>query len=226
MAFELPALPYDKKALEPTISAETLEYHHGKHHQTYVTNLNNLIAGTPNESKSLGEIIRTAEGGLFNNAAQVFNHTFYWHCLSPKKSEPSAELKAAIESAFGSIDAFKEQFSKAAIGQFGSGWAWLVRDRGGKLAIEATGNADTPVRHGRTPLLTCDVWEHAYYIDYRNARPKYVESFWGLVNWAFVSENYAKAPVAVASADAPCNDLDDPLCQLVDAIQAGERISS
>lgn len=226
MAFELPALPYDKKALEPIISEVTLDYHHGKHHQTYVTNLNNLIAGTPNEQKSLGEIIRTAEGGLFNNAAQVFNHTFYWHCLSPKKSEPSAELKKAIEGAFGSLESFKEQFTKAAIGQFGSGWAWLSRDRSGKLLIEATGNADTPVRHGRTPLLTCDVWEHAYYIDHKNARAKYVEGFWNLVNWAFVGENFANAPVSVAGADVPCNDLDEPLCQLVDAIQASELVAS
>lgn len=226
MAFTLPQLPYDKKALEPVISEVTLDFHHGKHHATYVTNLNNLIAGTPNEGKSLGEIIRSSEGGLFNNAAQVFNHTFYWNCLAPKKSEPSPALKAAIESTFGSMESFKEQFSKAAIGQFGSGWAWLSRERSGQIVIEATGNADTPIRHGRTPLLTCDVWEHAYYIDYKNARPKYVESFWNIVNWDFVSANYDKAPVAAVGLDAPCNGADDALCQFVDALQDAERTGS
>ena len=190
MAFTLPDLPYDKKALEPVISEVTLDYHHGKHHATYVNNLNNLIAGTPDESRTLGEIIQSSSGGLFNNAAQVFNHTFYWHCLAPKAGEPSAALKAAIESSFGSMESFKEQFSKAAIGQFGSGWAWLVKGADGQLAIETTSNADTPVAHGRQPLLTCDVWEHAYYIDYKNARPKYVEQFWSIVNWAFASEQF------------------------------------
>ncbi len=190
MAFTLPDLPYDKKALEPVISEVTLDYHHGKHHATYVNNLNNLIAGTPDESRTLGEIIQSSSGGLFNNAAQVFNHTFYWHSMSPQKCEPSAALKAAIESAFGSVEAFKEQFSTAAAKQFGSGWAWLVKDAGGKLSIETTSNADTPVAHGRQPILTCDVWEHAYYLDYQNARPKYLENFWKVANWAFASEQF------------------------------------
>lgn len=190
MTHELPDLPFAKDALEPHISAETLEYHHGKHHQAYVTNLNKLIAGTEFEKMSLEEIIRKSSGGIFNNAAQVFNHTFYWNCLKGDGSgKPAGKLLKAIESAFGSFDKFKEQFSQAAVTQFGSGWAWLVKTADGSLVIEATGNAETPVREGKTPLLTCDVWEHAYYIDYRNARPKYVESFWNLVNWDFVAAN-------------------------------------
>lgn len=189
MAFTLPELPYSKDALAPHISAETLDYHHGKHHQAYVTNLNNLTEGTDWAHKGLEEIIKGAQpGGLFNNAAQVFNHTFYWSCLGPGKGgEPTGALAGALSDAFGSFAQFKEQFTKAAATQFGSGWAWLVKDGAGKLAIEATSNAGCPVREGKTPLLTCDVWEHAYYIDYRNARPKYLEAFWSLVNWDFVA---------------------------------------
>jgi superoxide dismutase, Fe-Mn family len=192
MAFTLPPLPYDRNALAPVISAETIDYHYGKHHQTYVTNLNNLTAGTPLEHQSLEQIVRTAEGGIFNNAAQVWNHTFYWNGLKPGGSAAPAAVADALVSAFGSFDAFKEQFSKAAVGHFGSGWAWLVV-AGGKLAIESTANAGCPLRDGKTPLLTCDVWEHAYYIDYRNLRAKYVEAFWGLVNWDFVAANLAAA---------------------------------
>jgi len=192
MIHELPGLPFAKDALAPHISAETLEYHYGKHHQTYVTNLNKLIAGTEFENLSLEEIIKKASGGIFNNAAQVFNHTFYWNSLKAGGGgKPGGALLEAIESAFGSFDNFKKQFSQAAITQFGSGWAWLVKKPDGSLAIEATSNAATPLRDGKTPLLTCDVWEHAYYIDYRNARPKYVESFWNLVNWDFVAANLA-----------------------------------
>jgi Fe-Mn family superoxide dismutase len=190
MAFTLPELPFGKDTLVPHISAETLEYHHGKHHQTYVTNLNNLVPGTPFEGKPLEEIVKGAEGGLFNNAAQVFNHTFYWNGLAPKGGgEPKGAVEDALKGAFGSFASFKELFTKAAVTQFGSGWAWLVRGKDGKLAIEATSNAACPLRDGKVPLLTCDVWEHAYYIDYRNARPKYVEAFWNLVNWDFVAKN-------------------------------------
>ena len=191
MAFELPSLPYAQNALEPHISAETLEYHYGKHHNTYVTNLNNLTKGTDNEGKTLEEIIKSSSGGLFNNAAQVWNHTFYWHCLSPNGGgAPSGSLAAAIDSAFGSLDAFKEKFSTSAATNFGSGWTWLVKGSDGKLSIVNTSNAGSPITGSDTPILTCDVWEHAYYIDYRNARPKYVEAFWNLVNWDFAAKNF------------------------------------
>ena len=190
MEHKLPPLPFAKDALAPHISAETLDYHYGKHHAAYVTNLNKLVPGTEFENASLEDIIRKATGGLFNNGAQVWNHTFYWNCLSPKGGgEPSGALADAITKYFGGWAPFKEKFSAAAVGQFGSGWAWLVRNPDGSLAIEATGNAANPLRDGRKPLLTCDVWEHAYYIDYRNARPKYVETFWNLVNWEFVASN-------------------------------------
>jgi Fe-Mn family superoxide dismutase len=192
MIHELPALPYAKDALQPHISAETLEYHYGKHHQAYVTNLNNLIKGNEFESMTLEEIIKKASGGVFNNAAQVWNHTFYWNCLSPKGGgEPSGALGDAIKAKWGSFDAFKEAFSKAAVGTFGSGWAWLVKTADGQIDIVSTSNAATPMTNGQKALMTCDVWEHAYYVDYRNARPKYVEAFWNLVNWDFVSQNYA-----------------------------------
>lgn len=193
MPFKLPELPYEHNALEPHISAETVEYHYGKHHQTYVNNLNNLIAGADYENKTLEEIIMSSEEGLFNNAAQVWNHTFYWHCLSPKaNSEPQGNLLDAINNKFASVDEFKAQFTKTAISTFGSGWAWLVKNNNNELEIISTSNADTPMKHGFTALLTCDVWEHAYYIDYRNARPKYVDAFWNLVNWDFVASNFEK----------------------------------
>lgn len=196
MHFKLPTLPYPIDALEPHISAETLEYHHGKHHAKYVNTLNELIEGTPFADKPLADIIKTAEGPIFNNAAQTFNHDFYWKCLTPEKTEPSPELKTAIDKSFGSMDAFVEAFSKSAATLFGSGWTWLVIDDKGNLSIKNGTNADTPVRWGDNPLLTCDVWEHAYYIDHRNARPKYIENFWKLVDWHFVSENYRyKCPV-------------------------------
>lgn len=192
MIHELPPLPYAKDALQPHISAETIEHHYGKHHQAYVTNLNNLIKGTEFENMTLEEIIMKSSGGVFNNAAQVWNHTFYWHCLSPNGGgEPSGALHDAIKAKWGSFEAFKDAFSKAAVGTFGSGWAWLVKTRDGALEIVSTSNAATPMTNGQTALLTCDVWEHAYYIDYRNLRPKYVEAFWNLVNWDFVSQNYA-----------------------------------
>ncbi len=192
MQFELPKLPYAHDALEPFISKETIEYHYGKHHQTYVTNLNKLVAGTEHDGQNLEEIIKTSSGGLFNNAAQVYNHTFYWNCLAPKKTEASSELKSAIIEIFGSFEAFKEQFSAAAVTTFGSGWAWLVKNSHGKLEIVKTSNAGCPLTDGKNPLLTFDVWEHAYYVGYRNARPQYIESLWNIVNWEFVSEQFAK----------------------------------
>lgn len=193
MAFELPALPYAINALEPHISQETLEYHHGKHHNTYVVNLNNLVPGTEFEGKSLEEIIKTSTGGVFNNAAQIWNHTFYWHCLSPNGGgEPTGALADAITKAFGSFAEFKDAFTKSAIGNFGSSWTWLVKKADGSLAIVNTSNAGCPLTEaGTTPLLTVDLWEHAYYIDFRNLRPKYMETFWALVNWEFVDKNLA-----------------------------------
>nr|WP_298415180.1 Fe-Mn family superoxide dismutase [uncultured Halomonas sp.] len=192
MAFELPALPYEKNALEPHISAETLEYHYGKHHQAYVTKLNELTDGTDDANKSLEEIVKSASGGLFNQAAQVWNHTFYWHCLSPNGGgEPSGALGEAINAKFGSFDKFKEEFSAKAAGNFGSGWTWLIKTDDGGVDIFNTDDADSAIAHGKTPLLTIDVWEHAYYIDYRNARPKYLEAVWNVINWDFVAQNYS-----------------------------------
>jgi Fe-Mn family superoxide dismutase len=193
MAFSLPPLPYDKSALAPHISAETLEYHYGKHHKAYVDNLNKLIEGKPEASKSLEDIIRTSEGGVFNNAAQVWNHTFYWSSIKPNGGgQPTGELAQAITRDFGSYEKFAEEFSTAGATQFGSGWAWLILDKG-KLAVTKTPNADLPLKHGQKALLTMDVWEHAYYIDFRNARPKYIETFLKhLANWDFALENLKK----------------------------------
>lgn len=192
MAFELPPLPYSKNALAPVLSEETLDYHYGKHHKAYVDNLNKLIPGTEFEGKTLEQIILKAPAGpVFNNAAQVWNHTFYWHCMTPdSKGEPKGALAEAIIKKFGSFKDFKEAFNKVAVGTFGSGWAWLVKEKDGSLAIQSTSNAGTPMTDHKKALLTCDVWEHAYYIDYRNLRPKYVESFWELVNWDFVAKNF------------------------------------
>lgn len=188
MSFTLPQLPYAMDALAPHISKETLEYHYGKHHQAYVNNLNKLIPGTEFASMSLEEIIKKATGGIFNNAAQVWNHTFYWYCLSPNGGgEPTGKLAEAIKKHFGSFNEFKEQFTQTAATTFGSGWAWLVQDNNGALKIISTSNAGTPMTEGLTALLTCDVWEHAYYIDYRNVRPDYINAFWSLVHWDFVS---------------------------------------
>lgn len=191
MEHTLPALPYALDALAPHISKETLEFHYGKHHQTYVTNLNNLIKGTEFENLSLEEIVKKSAAGIFNNSAQVWNHTFYWNSLSPNGGgAPTGKLADAINSSFGSFDKFKEEFTKTAIGTFGSGWAWLVKKSDGSLALVSTSNAATPLTTSDVPLLTCDVWEHAYYVDYRNARPKYVEAFWNLVNWEFAAKNF------------------------------------
>jgi Fe-Mn family superoxide dismutase len=192
MTFELPALPYAKNELVPHISEETLEYHYGKHHQTYVTNLNNLIPGTEFDGLTLEEIIIKSSGPIFNNAAQVWNHSFYWNSLTPKGGGlPTGSLANAINTTFGSYEKFKEEFTKCAVTTFGSGWAWLVKNTDGSLALVSTSNAGCPLTTGQTPLLTCDVWEHAYYIDYRNARPSYLEAFWALVNWDFAAANYS-----------------------------------
>jgi Fe-Mn family superoxide dismutase len=192
MEHTLPQLPYALDALSPFISKETLEFHYGKHHQTYVTNLNNLIKGTEFENASLEEIVKKSSGGVFNNAAQVWNHTFYWNSMKPNGGgTPTGALADAINAKWGSFDKFKEEFTKCAVGTFGSGWAWLVKKADGTLDLVSTSNAATPVTTDVTPLMTCDVWEHAYYIDTRNARPKYVENFWNVVNWDFASNNFA-----------------------------------
>ena len=191
MQHTLPELPYAMDALAPHISKETLEYHYGKHHATYVTNLNNLVKGTEFESSNLEDIVKKSTGGVFNNAAQIWNHTFYWNCLSPNGGgSPTGQLAEAINAKFGSYDAFKEAFTKSAVGNFGSSWTWLVKKADGSVEIVNTSNAATPLTTQDKALLTCDMWEHAYYIDYRNARPKYMETFWNLVNWSFASENY------------------------------------
>jgi Fe-Mn family superoxide dismutase len=192
MTHALPPLPYEKNALEPVISAETIDFHYGKHHQAYVTNLNNLIPGTEFENLSLEDIIMKSSGGVFNNAAQVWNHTFYWSCLSPNGGgAPTGALADAINAKFGSFEEFKKQFNQSGATNFGSGWTWLVKNADGSLEIFNTSNAGTPMTSGKKALLTIDVWEHAYYIDYRNARPKYLETIWDKVIWEFVAANYA-----------------------------------
>jgi Fe-Mn family superoxide dismutase len=190
---KLPELPYPKNALEPHISAETIEYHYGKHHATYVDKLNGLVPGTEFENASLEEIIKKASGGIFNNGAQIWNHTFYWNCLSPDGGgEPQGALAKAIEQVFGGYTQLKDRFSESAATNFGSGWTWLVKNPDGALEIMNSSNAGNPMTDGKHPIMTCDVWEHAYYIDYRNARPKYIEAFWNLVNWDFVARNFEK----------------------------------
>lgn len=189
--FELPKLPYELDALAPTLSKETLEYHYGKHHKAYVDNLNKLVPGTEFENLSLEQIIMKANGPVFNNAAQDWNHTFYWYCLSPKSAgEPAGKLADAINKKFGSFEEFKKLFTESGTKLFGSGWTWLAKDGKGELEIMNESNAGLPLKSEKKALLTCDVWEHAYYIDYRNARPKYLENFWGIVNWDFVAENF------------------------------------
>lgn len=217
------ALPFAPTALEPFISAETLSYHHGKHHAAYVNKLNSLIQESEYVDMPLEEIIKHAEGPIFNNAAQVYNHDFYWKGLSTSSTAPSAELSTLIERDFGSMESFKEAFLAAAAGLFGSGWTWLVITKEGKLVIQTTSNADTPIRKRQTPLLTCDVWEHAYYIDYRNVRPDYLANWWKLINWNFVSGNLA-AFEKDRYAD-PCN-RNDEICGYVDTMQDEERTPS
>ena len=189
--FKLAPLPYPKNALEPYISAETLDFHYGKHHATYVDKLNTLVLGSGFEDAPLEQLIKRASGNLFNNAAQVWNHTFYWNCLTPDGGrKPDGALSEALEGAFSGFSEFKESFSKSASTNFGSGWTWLVKTPSGELEIVNTSNAGNPISDDMQPLLTCDVWEHAYYIDYRNARPKYVSAFWNIVNWDFVARNF------------------------------------
>lgn len=193
MSIELPALPYARDALAPTISEETINYHYGKHHQSYVSKLNKMIEGTEHANASLEEIIRNTKGGVFNNAAQIWNHTFYWNSLSPNGGgQASGALADAINAAFGSFDEFKATFTASAAGNFGSGWTWLIKNASGELEVVNTSNADTPITDPAiTPLLTVDVWEHAYYVDYRNARPEYLKKFWDIANWEFASANFA-----------------------------------
>lgn len=193
MAIELPALPYAQDALEPHISAETLSFHYGKHHNTYVVKLNGLIGGTEFEGKDLEDIVKTSTGGVFNNAAQIWNHTFYWNSLSPNGGgAPTGPIADAINAAFGSFEAFQEKFNTSAVNNFGSSWTWLVKKADGTLDIVNTSNAATPLtEEGVTPLITVDLWEHAYYIDYRNVRPDYLKGFWALVNWDFANQNFA-----------------------------------
>ncbi|CAM3693531.1 superoxide dismutase [Parendozoicomonas haliclonae] len=192
MAFELPALPYARDALVPHISEETLNYHYGKHHKTYVDKLNGLVDGTDMAGQSLEEIIKSSSGPVFNNAAQIWNHTFYWNSLSPNGGgQPSGALAEAIDKSFGSFDAFVAKFNEMAVNNFGSSWTWLVKNTDGSLDIVNTSNAATPITGDQKPLLTCDLWEHAYYIDYRNVRPDYLKAFWALVNWDFAAANFA-----------------------------------
>ncbi|HEY9546763.1 MAG TPA: Fe-Mn family superoxide dismutase [Solimonas sp.] len=189
MALTLPELPYARDALAPHMSAETLDYHYGKHHKAYVDNGNKLIAGTEFENMSIEDIIKKSSGKIFNNAAQVWNHSFFWNCLTPKQGAPGKKLTDALVKQFGGVEDFKKQFTETAVGTFGSGWAWLVQNADGSLAITSTPNAENPLTKNQKPLLTCDVWEHAYYIDYRNSRPNFLEHFWALANWDFVEKN-------------------------------------
>jgi len=199
MSIELAPLPWAKDALEPAISAETIEYHYGKHHRAYVDKLNAHVAGTPREGQSLQALILGAEGAVFNNAAQVWNHDFYWKCLTPDAAQPVGNLSTALKSSFGSIDAFREAFAKSALNNFGSGWTWLVLKRDNTLDIVNTDDADNPLRAGHAPLLTIDVWEHAYYLDYRNDRAAYLEAVWQRINWDFVAGNLAKIALSPAA---------------------------
>lgn len=194
MTFKQPDLPYDLKALAPFVSEEQMDYHYNKHHAAYFKKLNGLVDGKPESEKPLEDVVKSSSGGVFNNAAQAWNHTFFWHCMSPDGGgKPSGDLMAAIERDFGSLDEFMKKFSDAAATLFGSGWAWLATDGQGKLDIMALSNADTPLKHGKTPILTLDVWEHAYYIDYRNERPKFIEQFRDVIHWDFVEQCYKSA---------------------------------
>ncbi|MDQ1324934.1 MAG: Superoxide dismutase [Campylobacterota bacterium] len=227
MKHRLPQLPYEMDALAPHISEETLRYHHGKHHAGYVNKLNALIKDTEYEEMSLEQIIHQSDGAIFNNAAQTFNHNFYWKCLGPKKTDPSEPLLKALKETFGSMEAFKEAFSQKAIGHFGSGWIWLVIDEHEKLQIQATSNAHTPIEHHLTPLFVCDVWEHAYYIDYRNERAAYIETFWMLVNWEYVSQIFeGKEHLRLSTTLPLCNNPDDPMCEYLDDLSHQDMTSS
>lgn len=225
MTHTLMDLPFEKNALEPYISKETLEYHHGKHHAGYVNNLNRLIKGTEYEDMELEKIIQTAEGGIFNNAAQVYNHDFYFNGMSSKTSAPSKDLLALFDRNFGPIEEFKKVFLETAAGLFGSGWVWLSIDSSGSLVLESFSNAGNPLLSGHTPLLTCDVWEHAYYIDYRNARADYLEKWWGLINWNFVSQNLEAHTELGHGFIEPCNDNSE-LCDYIDSVEQTDHVNT
>lgn len=223
---ELTNLPFADNALEPFISKETIGYHYYKHHATYVNKLNELIKGTELDKMSLSSIIRESDGAIFNNAAQVFNHTFYWKSLSNSKSTPSGKLLTKINNDYGSLEGLKDEFIKAGTTLFGSGWVWLVREPKGQLMVKKTENAHTPLSSNLIPLFVCDVWEHAYYIDYRNLRPKYLEEFWNHINWDFAGEAYDKTDNHVFIGIEACNDIHDPFCQILDDLQNKDRVTS
>jgi len=223
---ELPKLPFEENALVPFLSAETMQYHYGKHHATYVNKLNELIKGTEFDKMSLSSIIRDSDGTIFNNAAQVFNHTFYWNSLSSSKSAPSGKFLLKINNDFGSLEALREEFIKAGTTLFGSGWVWLVREPKGQLMLKQTENANTPLASHLIPLFVCDVWEHAYYIDYRNLRLKYLEEFWNHINWDFATKAFEKTDNHIFIGIEPCNDIHDSFCQILDDIQNQDRVTS
>ncbi|MCK9491769.1 MAG: superoxide dismutase [Sulfurimonas sp.] len=223
---ELQKLPFEEDELEPFISKETIEFHYHKHHASYVKNLNELIKGSEYDKMSLSSIIRDSDGATFNNAAQVFNHTFYWKSLCAVSTPPKGALLTKIEEDFGSLEALKEQFLKQGATLFGSGWVWLVREPKGQLMLKQTKNAETPLSVGAIPLFVCDVWEHAYYIDYRNARPKYLAEFWEHINWEFAQKTYEATNNDVFIAIEPCNDIHDPFCQILDDMQNADRVTS
>ncbi|PHS58326.1 MAG: superoxide dismutase [Fe] [Sulfurimonas sp.] len=222
----LPELPFEEDALEPFLSKETIQYHYGKHHTTYVNKLNELIKGTEHDKMSLAAIISDAGGPVFNNAAQIFNHTFYWKSMTPKKQAPTGKLLVKINNDFGSMEKLKEKFIQAGVSLFGSGWVWLVREPHGQLMIEKTQNAHTPLSAHMIPLFVCDVWEHAYYIDYRNVRLAYLSEFWNHINWEFASKTYDNTDNDIFIGIEPCNDIHDPFCQLLDELQDGDRVTS
>lgn len=222
MTHTLMDLPFAENAFEPVISKETIQYHHGKHHAGYINNLNKLIKDTKFEDLDLAEIVVSAEGGIFNNGAQVYNHNFYFNGLSTQKTQPSKALLELIERDFGSLEAFKEKFLTTAAGIFGSGWLWLSVDEGGVLVLEPHSNAGNPLLNKHTPLMTCDVWEHAYYIDYRNARPEYLAKWWDLINWDFVSQNLEAFSQSRHAFTDPCNENSE-ICDYMDAIERMER---
>ncbi|MCK9453817.1 superoxide dismutase [Sulfurimonas sp.] len=223
---DLPKLPFANNALEPFISAETIEYHYGKHHIAYANKLNELIKGTEFEKMSLSAIIKNSDGVIFNNAAQVFNHDFYWKSLSGSKSAPTGKFLLKINNDFGSIEALKEEFIKAGTTLFGSGWVWLVREPKGQLMIKQTENAKNPLASHLVPLFVCDVWEHAYYIDYRNLRAKYLEEFWNHINWEFATEAFEKTDNHIFIGTEVCNDIHEPFCEILDDIQNQDRVIS
>lgn len=227
MTHALMTLPFAEDAFEPIVSKETIEFHYGKHHAGYVNKLNNLIKGTEYEDMDLVDIIKNSDDGIFNNAAQVYNHNFYWMSMTDQPSEVSGELMELIIRDFGSIETLKEKFLEKAASLFGSGWTWLSMDINGKLLIEQTSNAENPLIRDHTPLMTCDVWEHAYYIDYRNARASYLEKWWELIDWDFVSHNVHKHDMAKeTSYISPCNDENDEMCAYIEALQDGEHVST